>query len=878
MKKVTRTLLTIAIVSLLVLAFGACDATCEHEWVDADCTTPKTCSKCDETEGEALGHTEVTDAAVDATCTATGLTEGTHCSECGTVLAEQTVIGALGHDLYSYNAKDPDCVNAGYKAYEACSRGDYTTYEEIAATGVHTGGEATCKDKAVCTGCNQPYGELDANNHKNTIALENTAVEATCGTAGKKADTYCNDCQKTVATGADIPATGSHSYIEDNDCTKANVCSCGASDGNASSAHTYADGDNDCSTAETCSAPNCNAVNPTVKEHDFPENENDCTATVKCNNCNVTKPGNASHTGGTATCIKKAECEVCGSAYGDYAAHNYTDAQVAYTWSDDLLSCTATHNCVVDNCGAPETATAQISSEITQIQTGDNPEITTYTATFTEAWAAEQTKDKETKPAFGYNGKAENGEKLAVNIGAANADVSVGINYAIAENATLLIYSGADDENPAELNILGSSPLAWQTASFETTAGADGYIYIAVKANDGTAPTLLIDQIAYLSGGLNDKMLREEVTEGDGKNTQTLTVNTVYADGASVAVSASSSHESHATTSVAGNVVTVTATNGEGSWGGVPTISVEVSLGGNKIIGTSYTVEVYVPITTTAQLKSYMEDYPGGRYMLMNDLTIRQLKEDSSGNYSSDFSSVTTNQHSGYSFTTGTFSGVLDGNGYTINVETQAHWGTWYNGIKQFFVFRDFNNATIRNLGLDVKLGTYVENGVTNYYGGTLHSAFLAYTAASTTIENCFIRGEQIENHSNQWAANSAFYALSIDTANVIKDSFVDVNIVGESSATVVELTVADFSFVREGANVNFDNVWGLTKVQGVATTNTTGFNVYSEVSSVEDKAALAGTVSELEALGYDATNYDGSVWEVQEDGTVALKNGCSLK
>jgi hypothetical protein len=28
----------------------------EHSWVDADCTTPKTCSICGKTEGEALGH------------------------------------------------------------------------------------------------------------------------------------------------------------------------------------------------------------------------------------------------------------------------------------------------------------------------------------------------------------------------------------------------------------------------------------------------------------------------------------------------------------------------------------------------------------------------------------------------------------------------------------------------------------------------------------------------------------------------------------------------------------------------------------------------------------------------------------------------------
>ena len=46
----------------------------------------------------ATGHTAVTDAAVAPTCTETGLTEGSHCSVCGTVLTAQTTVPALGHD------------------------------------------------------------------------------------------------------------------------------------------------------------------------------------------------------------------------------------------------------------------------------------------------------------------------------------------------------------------------------------------------------------------------------------------------------------------------------------------------------------------------------------------------------------------------------------------------------------------------------------------------------------------------------------------------------------------------------------------------------------------------------------------------------------
>ena len=45
----------------------------------------------------AVGHTPVIDGAVDASCTADGLTEGSHCGTCGTVLAAQEVVPAVGH-------------------------------------------------------------------------------------------------------------------------------------------------------------------------------------------------------------------------------------------------------------------------------------------------------------------------------------------------------------------------------------------------------------------------------------------------------------------------------------------------------------------------------------------------------------------------------------------------------------------------------------------------------------------------------------------------------------------------------------------------------------------------------------------------------------
>ena len=48
-----------------------------------------------------LGHTPVTDEAVDATCTESGLTEGLHCEVCREVIEAQEEIPALGHE-FSY--------------------------------------------------------------------------------------------------------------------------------------------------------------------------------------------------------------------------------------------------------------------------------------------------------------------------------------------------------------------------------------------------------------------------------------------------------------------------------------------------------------------------------------------------------------------------------------------------------------------------------------------------------------------------------------------------------------------------------------------------------------------------------------------------------
>ena len=112
------------------------------------------------------GDTEIRDAK-DATCTENGYTGDTCCKGCGAKLESGKVIPAAGHK----------------------------------------GGTATCKDKAVCEVCQQPYGELDKNNHTGGTEIKD-AKDATCTENGYTGDTYCKGCGDKLESGKVIPAAG----------------------------------------------------------------------------------------------------------------------------------------------------------------------------------------------------------------------------------------------------------------------------------------------------------------------------------------------------------------------------------------------------------------------------------------------------------------------------------------------------------------------------------------------------------------------------------------------------------------------------------------------------------------------------------------------
>lgn len=114
-----------------------------EEIVKPDCTnkgyTKHTCSRCGNTYKDnyknELGHSIITDKAVAATCTKSGLTQGSHCSRCNKVIVEQVEIKASGHSMNNGVIKvKATCTNKGTKVF-SCKNCDYSYNVSISATG-----------------------------------------------------------------------------------------------------------------------------------------------------------------------------------------------------------------------------------------------------------------------------------------------------------------------------------------------------------------------------------------------------------------------------------------------------------------------------------------------------------------------------------------------------------------------------------------------------------------------------------------------------------------------------------------------------------------------------------------------------------------------
>ena len=211
-----------------------------HEPV-TDEAVPATCTATGLTEGShcetcgdvivpqeeipALGHTEVVDDAVPATCTATGLTEGSHCETCGETLVPQEEVPALGHTEVVDDAVPATCTETGLTEGSHCETCGETlvAQEEVPALG-HT--EVT--DEAVPATCTEP-GKTEGSHcetcGKTLVAQEDVpaqghtevvddAVPATCTATGLTEGSHCETCGETLVAQEEVPALG-HTEVTD---------------------------------------------------------------------------------------------------------------------------------------------------------------------------------------------------------------------------------------------------------------------------------------------------------------------------------------------------------------------------------------------------------------------------------------------------------------------------------------------------------------------------------------------------------------------------------------------------------------------------------------------------------------------------------------
>ena len=162
-------------------------------WTHDDNMHWKQCSRCDKKD-DVSPHTWDSGTVTTApTCTKAG--ERTYtCTECGATKIEP--IPATGHRWKSEWTSDAthhwhECANESCDVTDNAGKNGYAE---------HSGGKATCKDKAICEICGDSYGSLDPNNHTDLKHID--AKAATVAEEGNIAYWYCDGCKKYFSDAA----------------------------------------------------------------------------------------------------------------------------------------------------------------------------------------------------------------------------------------------------------------------------------------------------------------------------------------------------------------------------------------------------------------------------------------------------------------------------------------------------------------------------------------------------------------------------------------------------------------------------------------------------------------------------------------------------
>ena len=162
-------------------------------WTHDDNEHWKQCSRC-EKKDDVGPHTWDSGTVTTApTCTKEG--EKTYsCTKCDATKIEP--IPATGHSWKSNWTSDAthhwhECANKSCDVTDNAGKNGYAE---------HSGGTATCKDKAICEICGNSYGSLDLNNHSDLKHID--AKAATAAEEGNIVYWYCDGCKKYFSDAA----------------------------------------------------------------------------------------------------------------------------------------------------------------------------------------------------------------------------------------------------------------------------------------------------------------------------------------------------------------------------------------------------------------------------------------------------------------------------------------------------------------------------------------------------------------------------------------------------------------------------------------------------------------------------------------------------
>ena len=152
----------------------------EHTGGTATCIEQATCEICGEKYGDLKPHSYSPDWSTDET------NHWHECTECRAKTDEvEHTDGNKDHKCDVCDKVLSECTdtNKDHKC-DLCGK----TLSE------HSGGKATCKDKAKCEFCGESYGELNVNNHSDLKHF--SAVAATKTAEGNIEYWYCSGCKK----------------------------------------------------------------------------------------------------------------------------------------------------------------------------------------------------------------------------------------------------------------------------------------------------------------------------------------------------------------------------------------------------------------------------------------------------------------------------------------------------------------------------------------------------------------------------------------------------------------------------------------------------------------------------------------------------------